>query len=133
MSVRVCVCVSPSHAIFLRGRTGVDCHSSKNWCGASAKRGALKTGRCSEIQAVRAVRAIRAVCAVLEEKKSKKNFNKKKFTKKKYYNKLFSPKNSKCDKTHVKIVVTVVTKKLVSPKTFFYKKKIQKTFFTKKV
>ena len=26
--------------------------------------------------------------------------------------KLFSPKNSKCDKTHVKIVVTVVTKKL---------------------
>ena len=40
--------MSPFHVIFLRGRTGVDRHSSKNWCGASgtcssAMRGVLKT------------------------------------------------------------------------------------------
>ena len=37
------VYMSPFHVIFLRGRTGVDHHSSKNWCGASATHGALKT------------------------------------------------------------------------------------------
>ena len=56
MSVYVSMYLSvPFHVIFLRGRTGVDRHSSKNWCGASATRpwatrpsyytrGALKQG-----------------------------------------------------------------------------------------
>ena len=54
MSVYVYICRPLLHVIFLRGRTGVDRHSSKNWCGASATRssatrpsyymrGALKT------------------------------------------------------------------------------------------
>ena len=48
----VCLCVCPlPMQFFLRGRTGVDRHSSKNSCGASATRGALKTGRCSELDA----------------------------------------------------------------------------------
>ena len=32
MSVCLCVCLSPSHAIFLRGLTGADCASSVDWC-----------------------------------------------------------------------------------------------------
>ena len=35
MSVYISIYLSPFHVIFLRGRTGVDRHSSKNWCGAS--------------------------------------------------------------------------------------------------
>ena len=31
----ISIYMSPFHVIFLHGRTGVDCHSSKNWCGAS--------------------------------------------------------------------------------------------------
>ena len=72
--------MSPFHVIFLRGRTGVDRHSSKNWCGASATRGALKTGRCSEIQAsspplpppVRAVRAVQKIIIITQPLKKQK-------------------------------------------------------------
>ena len=35
----------------LRDLSGVDRHSSKNWCGVWATRGALKMGRCFEIHA----------------------------------------------------------------------------------
>ena len=58
----------------------------------------------------------------LQKKKKKKKIPKKNYQKK-ILQLTFFTKNSKCDKTRVKIVVTVVTKKLFSPKTFFYKKK----------
>ena len=33
--VSLCMYLSPFHVIFLRPRTGVERHSSKNWCSAS--------------------------------------------------------------------------------------------------
>ena len=49
MSVRLFVCLSPSHAIFCVCGLGMR-PSSMDWCMCqSPLRGALKTGRCSEL------------------------------------------------------------------------------------